>query len=117
MASMTGVETISRLELKWKLDRAEPFVLIETLPEEDYRRGHLPGAINVPPARIAEIVPELVPDRATEIVVYCSASECSASAEAARELAALGYESVRAYEGGKKDWIEHALPMEAGLVG
>lgn len=37
---------------------------------------------------------------------------CHASADAARELAALGYTNVRYYPGGKKDWTTAGLPAE-----
>ena len=33
------------------------------------------------------------------------------SKQAARELAALGYTDVKIYAAGKKDWIDHGLPM------
>jgi rhodanese-related sulfurtransferase len=112
MSAITGVDRVERKELKWKMDRAEPFVLLEILPEEDYRKGHLPGALSVPPDRVAELVPDLVRDREAEIVVYCDHSECMASRRAAQELEALGYTNVRAYEGGKRDWIDHGLPLE-----
>lgn len=112
MSAITGVDRVERKELKWKMDRAEPFVLLEILPEEEYRKGHLPGALSVPPDRVAELVPDLVRDRDAEVVVYCSHSECMASRRAAQELEALGYTNVRAYEGGKRDWIDHALPLE-----
>jgi rhodanese-related sulfurtransferase len=112
MSAITGVDRVERKELKWKMDRAEPFVLLEILPEEEYGRGHLPGALSVPPDRVAELVPDLVRDREAEVVVYCAHSECMASRRAAQELEALGYTNVRAYEGGKRDWVGHGLPLE-----
>jgi hypothetical protein len=36
--------TISREDLKAKLDRGDDFVLVETLSEEQYRHAHLPDA-------------------------------------------------------------------------
>ena len=116
MAKATGIDTIARKELRWRMDRAEPLVLIDTLPEEDYREGHLPGAVNVPSDRIAELVPELFPDRAAEIVLYGAGTDDSECVDAALELAALGYPTVRVYHGGKKDWVEHGQPMEATVV-
>ena len=115
MAKATGIDTIARKELRWRMDRAEPLVLIDTLPEEDYRKGHLP-AVNVPSDRIAELVPELFPDRAAEIVLYGAGTDDSECVDAALELAALGYPDVRVYHGGKKDWVEHGQPMEATVV-
>ena len=66
------VKTISREELKQKIDRNDDFVLVETLSETAFHHQHLPGAINLPPDRIAELAPELLPDKNAEIVVYCA---------------------------------------------
>ena len=66
------VETVSREELKDKIDRGEAFTLVETLPEVAYKHEHLPGAINLPPDRVREIAPQLLPDKGAEIIVYCS---------------------------------------------
>jgi rhodanese-related sulfurtransferase len=112
MSAITGIDRIERKELKWRMDRAEPCVILEIEPEEEYRKGHLPGALSVPPDRVAQLVPELVPDRDVEVVTYCAHSECNDPRRAARELEALGYTNVRAYEGGKRDWVDHGFPLE-----
>jgi rhodanese-related sulfurtransferase len=65
-------DTISRDDLKAKIDRGENFALVETLPEATYHHAHLPGAINLPPDRVKELAPRLLPDKSAEIVVYCS---------------------------------------------
>ena len=64
--------TITREELKQKIDGGESFRLVETLGEEKYRNAHLPGAINLPPDRIGEMAPVILPDADEEIVVYCA---------------------------------------------
>jgi rhodanese-related sulfurtransferase len=63
--------TISREDLKARLDRGDDFVLVETLPEEQYRHAHLPGALNLPPDQVRELAPEILPDKEADIVVYC----------------------------------------------
>ena len=65
------VETISRDNLKAKMDRGDDFVLVETLSEEQYRHAHLPGALNLPPDQVKELASELLPDKEADIVVYC----------------------------------------------
>ena len=65
------VATIARDELKGKIDRKDPFVLVETLPEFMYRQKHLPGAVNLPPTQVKELAPELLPDKGADVVVYC----------------------------------------------
>lgn len=63
--------TITRDDLKQKIERGDRFVLIEVLEPTSYERGHVPGAINVPWNQLGD-VPSLVPDRQTEVVLYCA---------------------------------------------
>lgn len=67
-----SVRTISREALKDKIDRGERIVLVETLSPASYESRHLPGAINIPPERLSELAPRLLPDRQAEIIVYCA---------------------------------------------
>ena len=66
------INTISRDELKEKIDRKDTFVLVETLPATTYHHAHLPGAINLPPDSVRDLAPNLLPDKHAEIVVYCA---------------------------------------------
>ena len=77
---------ITRDELKAKLDRGEPIVLLEALPEQYYRKAHLPSALLFPHDRVDELAPALLPDKATEIVVYCTNLPCQNSEIAAARL-------------------------------
>ncbi len=62
-------KTITREELKEKMERGDDLVLLEALSEDSYRRAHLPGAIRFKDTSLA---PELLPDRSAQIVAYCS---------------------------------------------
>ena len=44
--------------------------LVETLPDEEYREGHIPGAISIP---LKELTAERVQllDRGRPVIVYC----------------------------------------------
>jgi rhodanese-related sulfurtransferase len=64
--------TISTEELKAKLDRKESINVVETLAPERYREGHLPGAVNIPPGKVMELAPQVLPDKGAEIVTYCT---------------------------------------------
>jgi rhodanese-related sulfurtransferase len=66
------VKTISRDELKKKIDRQDNFLLVETLPATAYHHQHLPGAINLPLDSIKELASQLLPDQSADIVVYCA---------------------------------------------
>jgi hypothetical protein len=66
---MEGLKTITREELKAKMDRGDDFFLLEVLGEASYRRAHLPGAIRFQDTNRAH---ELLPDMSAGIVAYCS---------------------------------------------
>lgn len=87
------------------------------VPGQRYPRSLLqilPGALNLPLDDLDELAPVLVPDKSAAVVTYCSNTSCRNSAMAAERLRAMGYTDVRAYEGGKQDWIEAGLPVESG---
>jgi rhodanese-related sulfurtransferase len=63
--------TLSRNDLKAKIDHRENFKLVETLPESAYQTAHLPGAIHLPPDQVRELAPTVLPDKQAPIVVYC----------------------------------------------
>ena len=106
--------TISRQELTEKMNQHARLTLVETLPLEDYRQKHLPGAIDLPVERVKELAGGNLPDKNAEIVVYCASSTCNASEKAADALTHLGYRNVRRYVGGKQEWADAGLPLETG---
>ena len=63
--------TISTEDLKAKLGRKQ-ITVVETLAPERYREAHLPGALNIPPERMNELAPQLLPNKDAEIVTYCT---------------------------------------------
>jgi len=108
--------SITRDELKQKLDRGEPVTIVEALPEEYYRKAHLPGALLLPHDLVDILAPTLLPDKGAEIVVYCANLPCQNSEEAATRLSELGYTNVRDYAEGKQDWIDAGFPTESGRL-
>jgi len=66
------MKTITKEELKQKIDRGDHFYIVETLEESAFAEAHLPGALNLPPDKLHELAPVILPDKAAEVVVYCS---------------------------------------------
>jgi rhodanese-related sulfurtransferase len=106
-------KTITREELKKKIDSGDNFVLIEVLNRKEFMRTHIRGAINMPLMEIGHMAAERF-DPDTEIVVYCADIECQASPKAAEKLEKLGFDRVYDYEGGKRDWLEAGYETESG---
>lgn len=69
---MAAEPTISTKDLKAKLGKDKNFIVVETLAPERYREAHIPGALNIPPEKIKELAPQILPNKDAEIVTYCS---------------------------------------------
>jgi len=66
------MKTVSKDELKGMMDRGEQFYLVEALDPELYRHAHLPGAVNVPFDNVAQLAPQLLPDKNRRVITYCA---------------------------------------------
>jgi rhodanese-related sulfurtransferase len=64
--------TISTKDLRVKLDKKQNITVVETLAPERYNEAHIPGALNIPPEKIKELAPQLLPNKNAEIVTYCA---------------------------------------------
>src|SRR5215510_10788926 len=73
------LEPVSRDELVDRL-RSGTATVLDVRPEDEFRQGHLPGALNIPLAQLERRLAELPPDR--EIVAYCRGAWCVLSFEA-----------------------------------
>ena len=71
------------------------------------RSAHLHGASLVPPASVAERIPELVPDRSQRVLLYCASGNRSARAADLLQNE-LGYENVASIAGGIEAWRRRA---------
>jgi len=107
------IPSVTADELRRKIDDGEAFVLVDALAPMVYAHSHLPGAINLPPLDVdPQVVARRIPDRSTEVVVYCANPTCADSGVTAQRLVALGYTNVHHYPGGKEEWREVGLPLE-----
>ncbi len=105
--------TITREQIKDKLDKQKNMTLVEALPKKYFETEHLPGAINIPHDEISSKAPNMLPDKDALIVVYCASSECQNSKIATDELQQMGFTNVFKYVEGKQHWLEENLPVES----
>ena len=62
---------ISVEELKQLIDQKEKMILVDARPVGEYQDGHIPSAINIPPAKFNEISRYLPENRDELIIFYC----------------------------------------------
>jgi len=88
------------------------FVVLDVRSPDLFVAGHVPGAINLPHARISERTIAAYPDGGL-FVVYCSGPHCNGADRAAVRLATLG-RPVKKMIGGMTGWIDERFPLETG---
>lgn len=111
-AGKEGLEAVGRETLLERVGSGMVAVL-DVRPSEEYRAGHLPGALSIPLAELRRRLAELPRDR--EIVAYCRGPYCVLSAEAVEILRAEGFRAVRLEEG-VQEWQQHGLSIEMDNV-
>ena len=87
----------------------EPIELIDVREDDEWTRGHLPGARHLCKGIIERDVEKAVPDRDAHLVLYCGGG--FRSALAADALRRMGYTRVESMDGGWRAWTAAGLPI------
>jgi rhodanese-related sulfurtransferase len=103
-----ALEAVDATELMERLSE-EGVIVLDVRPEEEYRAGHIPGAISVPIDALEAALQTLPRDR--EIVAYCRGPYCVFSDEAVALLRSRGYRARRLRQG-LPDWRAAGMPVE-----
>ena len=96
-------------EVEARLNRGDwPGVLIDVREQDEFRAGHLPGALGIGRGILEYHIADVVPDTEREIVLYCRGG--NRSALAADSLRLMGYANVHSMRGGYRAWHDEAQP-------
>jgi len=87
----------------------EPIALIDVREEEEWGRGHLPGARHLCKGIIERDIERAVPDHDAHLVLYCGGG--FRSALAADALQKMGYTRVESMDGGWRAWTAAGLAV------
>lgn len=91
-------------------------LFIDARPELTYKKGTIPGSINIPDTKFAqnqEPYMKLIPEnKDTTMVVYCGGYACIKSHIVADILYQKGYKKVLVYAAGEPEWRELGKPIE-----
>jgi molybdopterin/thiamine biosynthesis adenylyltransferase/rhodanese-related sulfurtransferase len=89
----------------------EGVTVVDVRETEELSAGHLPGAKHVPRGYLESRIEGVVPDRSSQVILYCASG--NRSAYAARTLKEdLGYEHVRSMTGGITLWKDRGYEVE-----
>jgi rhodanese-related sulfurtransferase len=104
LAFTTGPVELER----WIKSGENNLVIVDVRESEDFNKGHIPGAINLPREEWGN--PRGLSHDKTN-VVYCYTQQCHLAANACVQFASKGY-PVMELEGGFAVWKEHSLDIE-----
>lgn len=105
-----AMEAVPRDELLRRVRDGEVTVL-DVRPPEEYRAGHIPGALSVPLSELKKRVAQLPKNR--EVVAYCRGPYCVMAIEAVEVLRKKGFRAHR-MEQGVVDWRARGWRVEKG---
>lgn len=97
--------------LKDKLSQCRPVVLIDVREDHEVQKGMIPGSIHLGRGILERDIETKIPDKHTEIVLYCGGGYRSALS--ADSLQKMGYCHVWSLEGGIKAWTAAGYGLEA----
>jgi rhodanese-related sulfurtransferase len=102
-----GLQPVDREQLLAKV-RDGAVTVLDVRPPEEFRAGHLPGALSIPLKELERRLSEL--PRKREIVAYCRGPYCVLAVEAVGMLRARGFTAFR-LEDGVQDWQAKGYPV------
>src|SRR5258706_12767130 len=84
-------------DVKRRSDAGEKFLLVDVREDNEWVKGHLPGAVHLGRGIIERDIEQRVPDTNTKLVLYCGGGVCSAPA--AGNLQKMGYNKGETMDG------------------
>ncbi len=103
------IKETSVADVKRRTDAGEKLLLVDVREDNEWAKGHLPGAVHLGRGIIERDIEQRVPDANLKLVLYCGGG--FRSALVAENLQKMGYHNVESMDGGWKGWLEAGLPI------
>ena len=107
----TRVREVSVAETQQRMRENQDAVLIDVREDNEWDAAHASGAIHLGKGIIERDIERTVPDKDTELILYCGGGYRSALASDA--LQKMGYTNVFSMAGGWKAWQEAGGEIES----
>ena len=93
-----------------QLMNREKAIVIDVCEPDEFARGHVIGAKNLPLGQLEDKLAQLVKSKSAQVVMVCQVG--ARSARAAATARKLGFENVKSLAGGLKAWQAASMPVE-----
>jgi len=104
-----GGPSVSTLEATQLINRSDALI-VDLRSAEDFAKGHILGAKNIPLADLEQRAAELDRHKARPLIVHCGDGNRAGGAVA--KLRGKGFGSVHNLAGGYAAWQQAGLPVE-----
>jgi rhodanese-related sulfurtransferase len=111
-SSPESLEAVDRAALLERV-RSGKSTVLDVRPADEYRAGHIPGALSVPLERLNAFLKKL--PRGREIVAYCRGPYCVLAVEAVEILRAHGFRATR-LDDGVVEWSARGYDLATTAV-
>ena len=101
----TNVEDVKR-----RMENGEKFLLVDVREDNEWEKGHVPGAVHMGKGVIERDIEVQVPEATTKMILYCGGG--FRSALVAENLQKMGYTNVESMDGGWRGWVAAGLPAQ-----
>jgi len=105
----TRVKQTTVSDVKRRKESGERFLLVDVREDNEWAKGHIPGAVHMGRGVIERDVEKQVPDPSTKLILYCGGG--FRSVLVADSLQKMGYGNVESMDGGWRGWTEAGLPV------
>ena len=95
-----------------KMLKAGDAIFVDSRDEKDYKKDHIPGAINIPMRQWAKLEADVTKrlPRDARLVLYCYGGACGLSTRMGKRLLELGYQHPIVLRRGWTEWTEAGYP-------
>jgi rhodanese-related sulfurtransferase len=104
----TRVREISVTDTQARLAKDQSVLLVDVREDDEWREGHATGAKHLGKGIIERDIEQQVPDKNTELILYCGGGYRSALV--ADVLQRMGYTNAWSMAGGWKAWKNSGAP-------
>jgi rhodanese-related sulfurtransferase len=106
----TRIREVTVEETQQRMQSDKGVRLIDVREDNEWQAGHAAGSSHLGKGIIERDIEAEVPDKATEVILYCGGGYRSALA--ADVLQQMGYRNVFSMAGGWKAWKDSGAPIE-----
>ena len=102
-------EPITNQQLQQRINRNEAPLILDVRTSEEYRNGHIAGALHIPVQKLSEELHKIGVNKQRELVIYCHSGK--RAKKASMILADADFTGARELTGHYQAWKQAGLPL------